>query len=214
MDSEKRVIQYLKDEITMEEFLKDLPELYDYLEEKYQYCAENKLIRTAPKGSYNYELYYKDFKTRIKPMIENTSFPFKNVAIYERVYEIMNKSGAFTEPCSEGYNIVYEFYTFTWQYIPDCFLSDEAGKFIYDNIYLKMPEFKTQSAKKAWIKSECEKLFHVEGRNRPYWVQESEWPVRNGLPCKYIGRKKNGDQVIYEFLDTTNNEKVFVEQYY
>lgn len=52
-------------------------------------------------------------------------------------------------------------------------------------------------------------------RKYPRWAQDTDWPFSaTGKPLKYIGRKRDGDLVLYIFMDVDTQEIVTVEEYY
>ena len=67
---------------------------------------------------------------------------------------------------------------------------------------------------KKYVKDRCKTLFYLEKKHYPHWVQESEWPIKNGKPLRYIGSKRSGDLVQFIFDEVDTKEQVIIEQYY
>lgn len=81
-------------------------------------------------------------------------------------------------------------------------------------MFSKISDNLSKTKKIKFTKEECKKLFHIENRKIPSWAQFSEWPIRNGVPCKFIRQHKICEKVQYFFLDVNTNVEVIVEQYY
>ena len=47
-------------------------------------------------------------------------------------------------------------------------------------------QFKTRTQKIKDMKQKIKELFHLDGRRRPYWIQNAEWPVLNGKPMQFV----------------------------
>ncbi|MDO4815856.1 MAG: hypothetical protein Q4A83_04535 [Bacillota bacterium] len=56
--------------------------------------------------------------------------------------------------------------------------------------------------------------FFIKPAKYPRWAQESEWPMSNGCPMKFVSQKQDGDRVEYLFEDDTTGETKVVEQFY
>ena len=80
--------------------------------------------------------------------------------------------------------------------------SDEAGEYIEREIIDKLPIHLSESQRKKYVK------------DYPHWVQESEWPIKNGKPLRYIGSKRSGDLVQFIFDEIETKKQVIIEQYY
>ena len=69
------------------------------------------------------------------------------------------------------------------EYIGGCEV-DKSG--IMEEIFNSVPIGVSKTAGKKWAKEEIKRRFHIEGRHRPYWIQEPEWPMYNGEPMEYV----------------------------
>ena len=50
----------------------------------------------------------------------------------------------------------------------------------------------------------------------PKWMHGSEWPIIDGVPCKFLyqtGFPNNHDFIKYFFLNQQNGETIIIEQY-
>ena len=92
--------------------------------------------------------------------------------------------------------------------------SDEAGEYIEREIIDKLPIHLSESQRKKYVKDRCKTLFYLEKKHYPHWVQESEWPIKNGKPLRYIGSKRSGDLVQFIFDEIETKKQVIIEQYY
>lgn len=54
--------------------------------------------------------------------------------------------------------------------------------------------------------------FHLQPRKRPRWIQEPEWPFRNGKPLCFMAQRRNGELYEYLFRDPDTGEQVTVTQ--
>lgn len=73
---------------------------------------------------------------------------------------------------------------------------------------------KTKTAQKKKARELVVRAFHVEGRNRPYWIQGADWPMGTKSPMKYLSRIRRGEKVTYLFQDVDTLQTREVEQYY
>ena len=73
---------------------------------------------------------------------------------------------------------------------------------------------KTKTAQKKKARELIVQTFHVEGRNRPYWIQGADWPMGTKSPMKYLSRTRRGEKVTYLFQDVDTLQMRQVEQYY
>ena len=64
------------------------------------------------------------------------------------------------------------------------------------------------------LRERLKEVFHVVGKNRPYWIQGGEWPMGKNSPMQYIGRERIPDGVRYTFRDVDTDETRTIEQYY
>ena len=98
--------------------------------------------------------------------------------------------------------------------IPDYLDGKETNTFIEKEVFSKIPNGLSESNIIKYIKEECKRLFHIDGKKVPRWIQSAEWPLKSGTPCKFIKQRKNGEQVQYVFIDVISNEEIIIEQYY
>lgn len=135
---------------------------------------------------------------------------FTKVSLYDEIYSLM----LFKNPNLKKYSKYDDDYYLSLDYIPEYLDGEEVSIYIEKEIFNKIPLNFTKAQKKKYIKEECKKLFHIEGNKFPRWAQSCEWPLRNGIPCKYIKQRKIGEMFQYYFLDVITNEEIIIEQYY
>lgn len=73
---------------------------------------------------------------------------------------------------------------------------------------------KTKTAQKKKARELIVQAFHVEGRNRPYWIQGADWPMGTKSPMKYLSRIRRGEKVTYLFQDVDTQQMREIVQYY
>ena len=199
MDIENLITDYLNGNISYFEFKIFLPEVKDFMNVKYQECKNNGIdFGWVKDNTLNWIISLKDSI-------------FKKSSLYNTIFEISKKCNIYHGDNTNYYFKVFEFIN---NYIPDYLLSEETEDILVKEIYEKSKDFKTKKELKEFVKNKCNELFDLSNSKRPYWVQESEWPVRNNKPCKYIDRKRDGDKVEFRFLDTESNQYIYVTQYY
>ena len=73
---------------------------------------------------------------------------------------------------------------------------------------------KTKTAQKKKARESIVRAFHVEDKNRPYWIQGADWPMGAKSPMKYLSRTRRGDKVTYLFQDVDTLQMREIVQYY
>ena len=98
--------------------------------------------------------------------------------------------------------------------VPEYLLSEETS-IIFEKMFEEMPSNLSKTRLKKIVKEKCKELFYLDGekKSRPYWVQDSEWPVRDGKPLKFIKQKRSGEKMDYYFI-TTDEKEIVITQYY
>ena len=82
---------------------------------------------------------------------------------------------------------------------------------ILDGIPQELSKTKKLQEAKARIKA----VFHIEGKNYPRWIQPPEWPVKNGVPLKYIKTIKiESEYVQHYFEDVASGEIRVVDDFF
>ena len=95
----------------------------------------------------------------------------------------------------------------------DCFGGPEVSHLV-KSIANECLAVKPKSARKKEAKSRIEKLFHIQGKMRPCWIQGPQWPMGSNSPMKFVTQKRTGDAVHYEFRDVDTGEIKIVRQLY
>ena len=67
----------------------------------------------------------------------------------------------------------------------------------------------TAKVKKQRIKER----FQIAPRKHPNWMQEPEWPFRDGEPMRFVSQSNEGDLFKYVFENPSTGEQITVEQY-
>ena len=110
-------------------------------------------------------------------------------------------------------NIYQSASTFLYDCVPMYLFGTEAVQFAED-LLLNNEEVKAlpKTKKIKYCKEKLREYFHIEGRHYPHWVQDAEWPFRDGKPMRFVGQKTDGELVTYTFVDDTTGEVEMVEQ--
>jgi len=71
-----------------------------------------------------------------------------------------------------------------------------------------------KSARKKAARERVDAVFHVAGKNRPRWIQGPLWPMGKTSPMEFLGQKRSGNSVYYEFRDVSDHTTKVVRQFY
>ncbi len=96
--------------------------------------------------------------------------------------------------------------------VPD-YMGFEA-ELVAEDLLLNNEEVKAlpKTKKVKYCKEKLREFYHIEGRHYPHWVQDAQWPFRDGKPMRFVGQKTGGELVSYTFVDDTTGEVEMVEQ--
>lgn len=135
---------------------------------------------------------------------------FKRAQLYDFVYGLFVSAGRE----QRKYPKYEEDYLFSLNAVPDYAAGDSAASYLERVIFPSLPQGLSPSKRAILCRKKIREAFHIEGRHYPHWVQEAEWPFRNGEPMRFVGQKTNGELVTYTFVDDATGEVETVEQYY
>lgn len=203
MSLEEKLILFLEGELKFEVLYNDMENIINYLEPIYEKCVNEELI-----------LNYNDkhtFEFLVKSYLKSNNDIYKKASFYELVYNVMNKSKLYN---GKSNNFFADMDKFCLDNVPSYLLSDETENIIIDEIYPLSKTVEGKSKLKKIVREKCKEIFHLEKGKYPIWAQDSEWPVRNGKPCRFIGRHREYEKVVFEFIDIDTKEKVIIEQFY
>ena len=97
--------------------------------------------------------------------------------------------------------------------VPSCVESKEASEVIF-SVILNTEGLSLKERRKQ-IKTQIAEMFFLnESRKRPRWIQESDWPVYDGRPMRFVSQKSDGEVTRYTFEDAQTGERRIVEQSY
>lgn len=204
MDIKQFILDFLSCKISFEEFNAGLnKEVLEYLDEKYVLAHDKGLI---PDSSFNDG---KTFQALYQRHVKVGLDFWQKSALYRFIYYCMKAEDETLE-----YKTFYDdLMHLAVKAVPQYLFSEEACIFIEKEIINKLPSDLSKSQKIKIIKEECRKLFYIDGRRYPHWVQSSEWPVRNGKPLRYLRSKRDGELVTYYFEDVDTKEITEIEQF-
>ena len=128
------------------------------------------------------------------------------------------------------YSLIYRFYILTRQGTPYYDAYDKKYDLYLDAVgeYYEGPEVRAviekavneafaiqgKGKQKAFLKDKMKELFHIEGNNRPYWIQGAEWPMGKNSPMQYVSKKKKGEEHLYLFRDVDTGEERTIVQWW
>lgn len=204
------ILKFLKGEMSFEEFVKLLDDnMFNYIESLYQQILSDDLLKAKYMDEYPRWDFdrYPVFKKNLDWSLSLDDVFMKKFSLYSNLYRLFK---FFNEKIEYYDKYEYNYY-FALDFISQCLLSSETS-LLFEPIIEKIPRDLPKAKKKQIIKDYINQTFDLS--KKPYWAQESEWPVRNGKPCRYIDKKKEGEKVTYYFETIDTKEIVEVEQYY
>lgn len=203
MEIERFVMDYLENRVSYEVFVQPFDkEMFDYFEKKYDTAVKNGIC-SRKNSNENFKFHF-EMLSRTKDIL------YRKAEMYDLVFKCMKAEGF----AIKNQNKYGELYKKLLMYVPEYLFSDEATE-LFEKIFSEIPTNLSKAATARYVKERINSLFHLDASStRPRWVQSSEWPVRNGQPLVFVGQNKTGELVVYEFIDTQTNEKVFIHQYY
>ena len=135
---------------------------------------------------------------------------FRRAQLYDFVYRLF--VGAGREQAK--YSKYEEEHRFSLDAVPEYAAGDSAVRYLEAVIFPSLPQELPASKRAALCRKKIKEAFHIEGRHYPRWVQEAEWPFRDGKPMRFVGQKTEGERVTYTFADDETGEVETIEQYY
>ena len=127
-------------------------------------------------------------------------------SILKNVYKFVNPKFQFTE----RYEKEFAFYL---DVVQDCFDGPEVAE-VTRELLRELVDIKPKSKRNAIAKQRIKDIFHVEGNNRPRWIQGPEWPMGQTSPMRFIKRIRSGEEVQFHFIDFATGKKRVVRQFY
>ena len=210
-DMEKEIIlKFLKGEMPFDEFVKLLDDnMYAYIESQYQQVLQNEALQARFKSLCYYWNFDRDpnYKKHLEICIHGRDLFGNKLSLHSALYYLFK---TFDDTIEFYDRYKYNFDIFL-TCIPQYLLSGETCV-LFEPLIESIPRELPKAKKKQIIKDFINETFDLS--KKPYWAQESEWPVRNGKPCRYIDKKREGEKVTYYFETIDTKEIVEIEQYY
>lgn len=203
MDKKIVIEEYLKGNITYDDFLKSLDEeLIVFLNKRY--------LEAVKKNFFSKSIFshYPTFQKLLNYSLSISDVFCKKYSVYDIVYKCFGENRI---KYFDKYKLNYEL---ALDAIPEYLASDETSEYIEREIIEKIPTHLSETKRKKYVKDSCKAFFHIKGKHYPHWIQESEWPIKNEKPLRYIGSKRSGDLVQFIFEEVDTKEQVIIEQYY
>lgn len=207
MNTKKIIEDYLSGAIQYDEFIAEVDKCKDiinYLDEIYQERYREGIVDEA------IYKHHPNFKAVYDWCLLCGGGFFTKSSLYDKVYELIH----YKNNSLKYYTKYHDDFNLSLGCIPQYLDGDTSSVFIENEIMSKIPENLTKSQKIKFVKSECKRLFNIEGNKYPHWVQSCEWPIINNTPCKYLRSKRKGDMVEFIFEDPVTKNEIKVVQYY
>ena len=198
---EKTIIDYLENKISYEEFVSNFDEkMFQYFEEKYKKMKNQDYLRFINR--------VEGFKNYYSNLLKIGDILYRKSEMYYLIYYCMNDENIVEN------NRYMSLYEKVLQSVQEYLISEETS-IIFEKMFEEIPSNLSKTALKKIVKEKCKELFYLNGekKSRPYWVQDSEWPVRDGKPLKFVKQKRSGERVDYYFV-TTDEKEIVITQYY
>ncbi|HCY67993.1 MAG TPA: hypothetical protein DHU62_04595 [Firmicutes bacterium] len=196
----KIIIDFLENKVSFEELLLAISE-HDcaYLNKKY-------LMLKKIKNNVELDFNHNSFLEYFHYILDIGDVFYKKAEMYNLLYFCTK----------DDYNIEMENqylkkYEIVLKYVPDYLYSSDTS-IIFEKMINDIFESKVKNIKK-YIKEKCKDLFGEIETKRPRWVQESEWPVKNGVPLKFVKQEKHFEKVTYYF-ENTDGTLIEIDQFY
>ena len=188
----------------------------------------DELVISEAKENPSYKLYtgYEDET--------GTHRPYSFEVMREMDFSLVNllrRNKAFDGNLGDDYNLyesVYRFYILSHPGCPHCDTYKNRVQLYLAAIgeYYGGPEVESviedivdeallihgKTNQKTYVKNKMKQCFHIEGNNRPYWIQGAEWPMGKNSPMQYVSKQKKGEEHLYLFRDVDTGEERIVTQ--
>lgn len=122
------------------------------------------------------------------------------------VYKYFYPDTRFTEKYSEIFALYLDA-------VGESFEGTEVEKFV-ERIVIDALAITPKAKRRKEVKEKIKEAFHVDGSNRPHWIQGAEWPMGKKAPMRFVKRTRTGERVDYQFVDVDTGEIRTVSQYY
>lgn len=178
----------------------------------------------------------KEIRIVNRKLFKPESFPF-DIRLALKKYEALDEGGP-RGTLSYHYHIHHEVAQLIGEALPDLQLSVDpkpailrelqlfaipdyiGGKEVCESRILTtlladIPVEWSESKRNKAAKDRVKQAFHIEGRKRPYWIQNPEWPMSNGVPMRYEKTTRvNREFVQHHFSDIETGEVRIVDDFY
>ncbi len=209
--------KFLSAEIRADEFINLIKNDYDLkidIQNLIPYDA-----RDNPKHEIWEKISYMAFKCYdfncYKFIIENFSLD-DSIGDNLNIHSTIKSFYIYTHPDTIISNLYEEEFGLFLDVAGDRFDGPEVEKTV-EKIILNYLDLKPKTKRIKAIKQELIKMFHVEEKVYPRWIQGSEWPMGQKSPMKFITQEKdlnNPEIVHFYFTDVDTNEKRTIDQFY
>lgn len=115
-----------------------------------------------------------------------------------------------TLTCTTKYEDAFDLYL---DVVKDCYDGPEVRELVQKIVYDAIPE-KTKKARREKARLEIENQFHINGKNKPRWIQGPEWPMGQSSPMEFISQKRSKEYVEYLFEDFDTKKQRLIVQHY
>lgn len=197
ISARKFVDEVFSDEDLYRELNSYMPTIEEVQDEKWKDFKYTLSIKT----------HHYDLKRIYKYACSIGANPSGRCRMYDFTYELLKFNGI---------NLAYNKYyldraILLMDVIPAYVGGPEAEEYIdsfIDNLDSSLSEQNKKKAIKEMIKTD----FKCEGKAKPRWIQEPEWPVTEKPLC-FLSKKKDGDKFTFSFKDEATGEIKQIIQY-
>jgi hypothetical protein len=189
------------------------------------------LVITEAKENPSYKLYtgYLDEFGCFQKPVSYTALRAENFSLVK----LLKRDDALNGDFGSNYNLYFDVYRFYVLSHPSTPYNDiyekrfvlflEAVGEYYDGLEVRPVieeiineayNIKGKGKQRTYIKSRMKEVFHIEGTNRPYWIQEAEWPMGKKSPMQYISKTRKGEEHLYLFRDVDTGEERTIVQWW
>lgn len=184
----------------------------------------NKLIPAEAKSNPNHPMWA-DKRLRSYEL-----WKLKNFDIVSYIYEIVNFDGRFGDnlnffstieiffsvcyPEAKRTTFYHDMHMFFLDACVETYNSPETRDVLEDILKDSFFGLGSRDKRIAAAKTLVREVYHVDGKQRPYWVNGSLWPMGEKSPMKFVSSRKTGEMKTYTFVDVDTGEKRDVTDWY
>ena len=207
-----KIIQdYMSLTISAREFVNKIFSDEQLYSELNGYMPTRETAKSERWSNFIYMLFFETHNYDLKLIIKNAfsmgTNPSGRSTMYNFFYKVFEANGIVLQ-----YNTYYkDRVRLLIDAVPTYVGGAEADAYI-DSFIDNLEPVLSEAQKKKLIKEMVKNEFICEGKVKPKWAQESEWPVA-GKPMVFISQTKEGDMFVYYFKNAITGDIRQIVQY-